>query len=142
MLLFNPVAVWFAALQEGLHMKSQKKAAPGRIKGETTAPLNTLALVQKLGVTRASKELGVSTTTLHKARKGNIVSKVVEIAATHALEHLGKVPAAAALAHVPPAPAVTSFDGTTTLFLLEVPAAKAPMVERFAQHLGAKLTMT
>jgi hypothetical protein len=132
-------------------MKTHKKAAPargkgekvaaGRIKGETTTPTNTLALVQKIGVTRASKELGVSTTTLHKARKSNVVSKVVEIAATFALEHLGDTPRSASLALPPSMPMapVMSADGTTTLFLLEVSADKAAMVQKFAQHLGAKL---
>lgn len=122
-------------------MKSHKKAAPGRIKGETTVPTNTLNLVQKIGVTRASKELGVSTTTLHKARKGNVVSKVVEIAATHALEHLGDTPRAASLARVPEMPnsPIISADGATVLFLLEVPAEKAAVVQHFAERLGGKL---
>jgi hypothetical protein len=70
----------------------KKVAVSPRSKGETVIPIATLALVQKIGVTRASKEIGVSTTTLHKARKGNIVSKVVEIAAESALAHLGDHP--------------------------------------------------
>lgn len=119
-----------------------RKVIPARIKGETTSPVNTLALVAKIGVTRASKELGVSTTTLHKARKGNVVSKVVEIAATFAMEHLGDTPRAASLAKVPAPPfppAIISAAGDTALIVMEVPVDKAPMVQKFAEHLGAKL---
>lgn len=119
--------------------KKVKPPAPTRSKGETVVPSATLALVQKVGVTRASKEIGVSTTTLHKARKGGIVSKVVEIAAARALEHLGDhpgaTPPAARLASIPAPPP----QGDTILFLLEVSPDKAAMVEKFAQHLGAKL---
>lgn len=119
----------------------KKKAAPApRSKGETVVPNATLALVQKIGVTRASKEIGVSTTTLHKARKGNVVSKVVEIAAERALEHLGDHPGKRSVVTGPIAPAaITSPDGRTALIVMEVPADKVDMVQKFSLHLGAKL---
>lgn len=120
-------------------MKKAKPKGRGRIKGETTSPINTLALVAKIGVTRASKEIGVSTTTLHKARTGNVVSKVVEIAAQHALQHLGDTPAAARLAQAPMPNPIISASGDTALIVMEVPVDKAPMVQKFAEHLGAKL---
>lgn len=118
----------------------KKKAAPTRSKGETVIPTATLALVQKIGVTRASKEIGVSTTTLHKARKGNIVSKVVEIAAESALAHLGDHPGKRSVATGPIAPAaIASPDGRTALIVMEVPTDKVDMVQKFSIHLGAKL---
>lgn len=106
-----------------------------RIKGETALPTATLALVGKIGVTRASKEIGTSTTTLHKARKAGVVSKVVEVAAAHALEHLGDVTAAplriAARREQRPR--------QDAMFLLSVSADKAPLVEQFAKALHAEL---
>lgn len=119
----------------------KKKAAPApRSKGETVTPVATLALVQKIGVTRASKEIGVSTTTLHKARKSNVVSKVVEIAAESALTHLGDHPGKRSVAQGPvAADAIISANGRTALIVMEVPTDKVEMVQKFSIHLGAKL---
>lgn len=104
-----------------------------RIKGETSKPINTLALLKTLGVTKAAKEIGTSTTTLHKARKNGIVSKVVETAATAVLDHLGDA-AAAPKQLKAPEPA-----HDRRMFLLEVDADKAPLVEKFAELLRAEI---
>lgn len=114
------------------------RKTPQRVKGETVKPVATMALVQKVGVTRASKEIGVSTTTLHKARKSGVVSKVVEIAAEHAMAHLGDHPGATKTSRQA-APAIISHSGDTALIVMEVPTEKAAMVQKFAEHLGAKL---
>lgn len=124
------------------HTRTKKKAAPaaqGRVKGETVTPINTLTLISRLGVTRAHRELGVSTTTLHKARKSNVVSKVVEIAATAALANLGQ-PAKAA-----PQPFTQSTGSGKVagadhiVFLISVERSKEQMVREFARMLGAEL---
>lgn len=111
------------------------KSISHRIKGETAQPVSVLAVVSKLGVTRASKEIGTSTTTLHKARKNNVVSRVVEIAASHVLEHLGDVAAA-------PLRIATHRNERgrkEALFLIAVSQDKAPIVEQMAKALGAEL---
>lgn len=106
-----------------------------RIKGETALPVQTLALLGKIGVTRAAKEIGTSTTTLHKARKNNVVSKVVEIAAGNVLEHLGDVTAPA----IRIATARAQRPRQEALFLISVSPDKAPVVEAFAKALHAEL---
>lgn len=121
----------------------KKQAAPApseRVKGETVMPTNTLRLIQVLGVTKAHREIGVSTTTLHKARKNNIVSKVVEIAATAALANLGQS------ARSQPAQPFTQAavqdrvaHGNKVVFLISVDRAKEQMVREFARMLDAEL---
>lgn len=117
---------------------------PNRTKGETCDPVKTLQLVATLGVTKAAKELGVSTTTLHKARRGLTVSKVVEMAATGLLvKHAPKRPANAQPAAVAE---MASFAPTPeaeqrhrdALFVIAVDAEKAPLVRRFAELLDAE----
>lgn len=115
--------------------KKQHSAPAGRVKGETVTPTNTLLLISRLGVTRAHRELGVSTTTLHKARKSNIVSKVVEIAAGAALSHLGEQ-ARAPAAKLDGAP---RSSGNRVVFLIAVDRAKEQMVREFARMLDAEL---
>lgn len=53
----------------------------GRQKGEFVTPKAILTLMDQEGPTRAAKELGVSTTTLFKARRGGQVSRAYEVAA-------------------------------------------------------------
>lgn len=108
-----------------------------RIKGETALPVHTLALLGKVGVTRAAKEIGTSTTTLHKARKTNVVSKVVEVAAGNVLEHLGDV--ATHIAEHRTLPKVKPTGRPDAMFLLSVSADKAPLVEQFAKALRAEI---
>jgi hypothetical protein len=121
--------------------KARKAATPPhRIKGETVQPTNTLLLIERIGVTRAHRELGVSTTTLHKARKSGVVSRVVEIAATAALQHLGAPARASApqpFQHSAPADRFT--QGDRAVFLISVPREKANMVEQFARMLDAEI---
>lgn len=111
------------------------KSMNHRIKGETALPVAVLSVVGKLGVTRASKEIGTSTTTLHKARKNNVVSKVVEIAAAHVLEHLGDVTAAP----IRIAANRNERPRKEAMFLISVAVDKAPIVEQMAKALGAEL---
>lgn len=101
-----------------------------RIKGETVAPTKTLKLMETIGVSRTSRMLGVSTTTLHKARKYNMVSRVIEVAAEGALRSLaGPATSAAPAMH----------RSTTAAFILEVDESKREMVLAFANMVGAKL---
>lgn len=115
-----------------------------RSRGETTTPYNLAQLVGRDGTTRAAKALGVSTTTIHKARTTGEVSKVVEVAAAGLLKY-----AAATQPHRPdeartfePRAVVHEVPNRnpsldTKLYLIEVPEAKGAIVERFAEALGA-----
>lgn len=107
-----------------------------RVKGETASPAAAMALVDKIGVTRAAKEIGTSTTTLHKARKAGVISKVVEVAASHALEHLGDVQTAPIAVS---RPTNGGRKPEPTLLLIEVAADKAPAIRRVAEALGAEI---
>jgi hypothetical protein len=89
-----------------------------------------MKLMETIGVSRTSRTLGVSTTTLHKARKFGLVSRVIEVAAEGALHNLA--PAAATSAATIP-------RRGTVMFMLEVEASQADMVRKFADMLGAKL---
>lgn len=136
-----------------------------RKKGLFVIPWSTFHLISILGPEAAEDELGVSKTQFYRARRVGGISKVTEHAAEAALARLeasaGKnlvrgatftdsAPARAEPpTHAPaasPAPAKVVLEGVegakTTLFLFEVPKEKAPMVEKFAQHIGATLTMT
>lgn len=97
-----------------------------RIKGETVQPKRTLALLETVGVSKASRALGVSTTTLHKARKLGLVSKVIEVAADGELQRIGgRQPA-----HQAP---------VVDLLLLEIDHAKRPIVERLVRAQGGTI---
>jgi hypothetical protein len=126
-------------------MKPTKKAASSRSttprsqerqKGDVTDPIKTIQLIDAVGVSRASRSLGVSTTTLHKARKpGAKVSRVIEVAAAGALREIGGEPISAELATF-----VASVPRSATkAFLLEVDADKASTVEQFAKMVHGKL---
>jgi len=100
-----------------------------RQKGEAVSPTNTMRLIKSLGVTAAARKLGVSTTTLHKARRTSLVSRVVEVAAEGVI-HSGESL---------PAPKQEAANGESrVMFLLDVPKTKAEIVERMAQALGAE----
>lgn len=108
-----------------------------RVKGETVTPTNTLLLIQRIGVTRAHRELGVSTTTLHKARKSGVVSRVVEIAASAALSNLGAI---AQPTGPMPTPEPDKFGAAEkAMFLVSVSRDKAALFEQFARTLGAEI---
>jgi hypothetical protein len=125
--------------------KAKHPAPPReRVKGETVVPTNTLLLISRIGVTRAHRELGVSTTTLHKARQSGVVSKVVEIAATAALSHLGDTARAPVRVTEPqPFTQTTPPDRITAagraVFLISVEQSKAHMVMEFARMLDAEV---
>ena len=112
----------------------------------SVAPDKTLMLMKSLGPTRAAQALGVSTTTLYKARATGEVSKVLEIAAegalsgtlSHSLARTVTEPEAPA----PAAPEAVKWPSVAikepmALCLVEVPRAKLSMIERLAKALGA-----
>lgn len=106
-----------------------------RVKGEVVRPTATLKVIEQMGVTRAARAIGTSTTTLHKARKsGAVVSRVIEVAAQSLLREAPTEPNSKPVKleklHVVPSEPV--------LMLLEVPSDKARIVERLCKALGAK----
>lgn len=119
-----------------------------RHKGEYVRPTRTLELMDKRGPTLAAKELGVSTSRLHKARRENKVSKIVEVAANALLrspatraELLSSEPVTSAseMPSFSPTPAAEQRRGEETMFLLSVDSSKAELVRRFANMLDAEL---
>lgn len=113
-----------------------------REKGEFVQPVRTLQLVQTVGLTEASRRMGISTTTIHKARRTNEISRVMEVAADGLLyrhEHDGKV--RDVYAPVTPVGQLVEDTGLV-LYLLQVDASKAPLVERFGKMLGAEIMRT
>lgn len=119
----------------------QPQPSTARSRGEVAVPKATADLVIRDGVTKAARALGVSTTTLHKARVSNEVSKVVEVAAAGLLgynsstERRSFSSSEATVRQVPNLN--TALD--TELFLVEVPADKAPLVEKFAEMVHATI---
>jgi hypothetical protein len=93
------------------------------------------------GPTKASKDLGVSTTLLHKARKSGVVTKSVEIAARAILERLtAKEQAAVARVTMPPvadpipeAPVEHVMPEGRKLVVLDVPANDIEKLRRLAK---------
>jgi len=107
-----------------------------RTKGETEKPVKLLQLIATMGITRAARQLGISTTTIHKARRHNVVSRVIEIAAANVLRDLaGKADGDT------PKPAVKSDDATIS-YLMIVARSKAGVVEQFAKAINATLVET
>jgi hypothetical protein len=119
-----------AAIQE------TKMSVAVRQKGDATEPVETLNLMRHLGVTRASRLLGVSTTTLYHARTTGLVSRVIEVAAGGAMRSIAmQRPPAKLGVQEKPAPSTVQ----TVVVLLEVEATQVPVVERFAKALNAPL---
>lgn len=108
-------------------------AAIAARRGETVKPSSTVRLMQAIGTSRASRALGVSATTLHKARKLGQVSRVIEVAAEGALRGVPVQPE-------PPTriTPVSPKEGTV-VYLLEVSASKSEVVEKLAEALDATL---
>lgn len=107
-----------------------------RVKGEVVRPTATLKVIEQMGVTRAARAIGTSTTTLHKARKsGAVVSRVIEVAAQSLLRE-----APAELTNSKPVKLekLHAVPREPVLMLLEVPSDKARIVERLCKALGAK----
>jgi hypothetical protein len=104
-----------------------------RQKGYVTDPIKTLQLIDAMGVSRASRHLGVSTTTLHKARKpGAKVSRVIEVGAAGVLREIAQPEHLHANARV-------SEDHATRAFLMEVDSGQAALVAEFAKMIHGKL---
>lgn len=96
-----------------------------RVKGEAAEPHDTLKLLDSIGVTKASKALGVSTTTLHKARNEGVVSKVIEVAAGAVLSDT---------------PNIKMTPDERLLILIEAPKSRAAVVERVLKALNVEFT--
>jgi len=91
--------------------------------------------METIGVTELHRLIGVSTTTLHNARKFGYVSKVIELAAAAELRKLENGTSAA-----PQGDAFQQFRrAATATFLIEVKANQRSMVKQFAEMMGAKL---
>lgn len=128
----------------------------GKHRGETVPPVNILKLVGTLGVTGASRAIGVSTTTIQTARKKNEASKVIEIAAAGVLTGIangilngkGLAGAPTKPTHVAagevlnPSPAKAPIHQPavgSVVFLVEAPREKVTLLEYFAKSIGAQL---
>src|SRR5438105_1411697 len=103
----------------------------GRQKGEAVKPAATLKLIEKLGVTKAARELGVSPTLLHNARRKDVVSRVVEVASLSLLKSPGTENGT-----VTPEVTRPSKHEQPVLMLLEAPPDKARIIERLCKALG------
>jgi hypothetical protein len=124
-----------------------------RIKGETAQPVNVLKLIDKVGVTKAAKDIGTSTTTLHKARENGLVSKPIEVAAGAILGHLGDVATSPAPRQIAPVervhvtqPVAATRQGDagepTVVVLIEIPVSKEPVLRQLGEKvLNAKEIM-
>lgn len=116
-------------------MGAQRK--PVRQKGEVVSAEHVKELLRKIGTTAAAKKLGVSTTTLHKARNSGLVSKVIEVAAKAELEQIATNGATITAASHVGQPASKSTD--TCVVLLEIRPEQMPFVEKLAIALRANI---
>lgn len=114
-----------------------KQTTPRR---NTVPPAKTVQLMTTLGPTKASQQLGVSTTMLHKARQEGEISRVVEIAAAAVLE---KLPSETIKKSEPARtePPRRVERGGDAVFLIAMPRDKAPLIERLARELGAEIVV-
>lgn len=125
--------------------RGKAAAVPERTKGEAVKPEAVLQLIAKIGVTAAHRALGVSTTTLHKARKPNaVVSRVIELASESKLRELQTEEHTlgvreAKLVTSPAAPR-SSPPGEARVVVMVVPADRADQLERIALAWGAEFT--
>lgn len=119
-------------------MAKQQPKAAGRTKGEFVPPVNLMKLVKQIGPGKAHDLLGISTTMIHKARRENSVSRVVEVAAAALLKTMDHKDSHLAA----PAPkAHYAVDATLVMVLLSVPQSKLAIVQKFAESLGAEYTV-
>lgn len=88
-----------------------------------------------VGVSRAGRILGISPTTLHKARNNNLVSKVIEVASAGALREIGMGEATGA------APTMTDGEARRgkAAIVLEVDPSQEPALDSFAKAIGARV---
>lgn len=101
-----------------------------RQKGEFVTPKAILSLMDQVGPTKAAKELGVSTTTLYKARRGGEVSRAYEVAAAAILGLERPIAAARA---------VRAASVERELLMFEVPKDKEDLVRRAVRSLGGEV---
>lgn len=128
-------------------MKPKKVAKPRapatkQRRGEAVEPAMTLRLMEAVGVSRAARMMGTTTTTLHRARNLNAISKVYEVAAAGELRTLGSPDGATETYRAPGMAAHKPTAATprdTAIFIMEVPSDRVPMAEQFASMVGAKL---
>lgn len=102
-------------------------------RGEAVEPKATATLMKEMGPSRASRILGVSTTTLHKAIKLGEVSRVIEVAAEGALVRHPRVPPAKLSA------ALVTQQGNRVpkrMYLVEVPQNASELLEKLAAAVG------
>lgn len=115
---------------------SGRPAAAERLKGETVPPIKTLQLMAAIGVSKTARTLGVSTTTLHKARNHNLVSRVIEVASAGALREIGAGEATGMAS-----PAMTDGEARRgkAAIVLEVDPSQEPALDSFAKAIGARV---
>ncbi len=107
-----------------------------RVKGETVKPVAVLKLLDDIGPARASRKLGISTTTLYKARNSGVVSKSIELAATGLLS-MGSAPAPEMTAA--PQPARHATNGERTVVVMKVPSSKVELIREVAEKFGGEI---
>lgn len=122
-----------------------------RKKGVTVEPIQMLRLMEAVGPSQAARDLGVSTTLLHNAKRDGYVSKSVEIAAAAVLRDVvGELSELSQ--HIPvtgpqPPQSVTAQPigeqrhetAESSMFLIEVPADKAAVVRKVVEMAHGKL---
>lgn len=123
-----------------------------RTKGETVKAVAFMQLDKQIGPTKAAKAIGISGTTLYKARTAGRVSRAYEVAANGILSNPTALEAArrgdmemlnAALsgpAQASPSPQLhaASADGKTVL-IISVPNNKADLLRTVAKQFGAEV---
>jgi uncharacterized protein (DUF4415 family) len=109
----------------------------------TVKAVHILKLRDQIGVTRAAKELGTSTTTVHRARREGVVSEIWENRAKQVLENLQAGVSTSAPAPAPRAPRAAASrrsDGTAPkeLAVLRIDPDKREMLEQFVRAIGGE----
>lgn len=129
-----------------LTTKATRGAKPRkeRVKGDVITPDYMLRLMEHVGPTAAAKAIGTTPGTLHKARNAHAVSRPLEVAAKGIwLESYADVVTA------PPAPRTADLGAAvhgptsegTVLMLVQVPTARAAMLLKTAEMLGATVVV-
>ena len=107
-----------------------------RVKGETVAPVAVLKLLDEIGPARASRKLGISTTTLYKARNSGVVSKSIELAARAVMDTSGSTPAPS---NNHAATRAKTTDEERTVVVMELPNSKVELIRRVAEKFGGEI---
>lgn len=102
-----------------------------RLRGETAQPKALAELVELQGPTKTAKDLGVSTTLLHHARRKNEVTKSVELAAQAILHELCNRPAP--VAHAPKA--AETLD-SQVMVMVRAPEKAVEPIKRMVEWMG------